>query len=101
MGAIVHARGDGCEDRRQRPRLPVLHLTTGLPGTGKTTLARQIEHRDNAIRLTPDEWMQPLFGESDAGGRRDILEGRLVWVAYRALRAGSDAILDFGCWSPR
>ena len=83
-----------------RPRLPVLHLTTGLPGTGKTTLARQIEHRDNAIRLTPDEWMQPLFGESDAGGRRDILEGRLVWVAYRAALSASDAILDFGCWSP-
>ena len=83
-----------------RPRLPVLHLTTGLPGTGKTTLARQIEHRDSAIRLTPDEWMQPLFGESDAGGRRDILEGRLVWVAYRAPLSASDAILDFGCWSP-
>ncbi len=25
--------------------------------------------------------MIPLFGESEAGGTRDILEGRLVWLA--------------------
>ncbi|CCH73981.1 conserved hypothetical protein [Nostocoides australiense Ben110] len=81
-------------------RSPVLHLTTGLPGTGKTTLAREIEARDNALRLTPDEWMNPLFGHHDADGKRDVLEGRLVWVGYRALRAGADVILDFGCWSP-
>jgi predicted kinase len=78
----------------------VLHLTTGLPGVGKTTLARGLEREGNALRLTPDEWMQPLFGESDAGGKRDILEGRFIWVAYRALLAGADAVLDFGCWSP-
>ncbi|WP_462236286.1 P-loop nucleotide/nucleoside kinase family protein, partial [Nostocoides australiense] len=58
-------------------RSPVLHLTTGLPGTGKTTLAREIEARDNALRLTPDEWMNPLFGHHDADGKRDVLEGRL------------------------
>ncbi|HPF81931.1 MAG TPA: AAA family ATPase, partial [Tetrasphaera australiensis] len=55
----------------------MLHLTTGLPGTGKTTLAREIEARDNALRLTPDEWMNPLFGHHDADGKRDVLEGRL------------------------
>jgi predicted kinase len=80
-------------------RRPTLHLTTGLPGVGKTTLARRLSRECNAVRLTPDEWMRPLFGESDAGGTRDILEGRFIWVAYRALLAGADVILDFGCWS--
>lgn len=80
--------------------MTTLHLTTGLPGTGKTTLAKEIEASTGALRLTPDEWMQPLFGESDAGGKRDILEGRLIWVAHRVLLAGGDVILDFGCWSP-
>lgn len=70
----------------------------GLPGTGKTTLARRLESERRAVRLSPDEWMLPLFGESDPGGLRDVLEGRLVWVAYRALVGGSDVVLDFGLW---
>ncbi len=43
--------------------------------------------------------MAPLFNDNDAGGRRDILEGRLIWVAHEVLRRAS-VILDFGCWSP-
>ena len=78
-----------------------LHLTTGLPGTGKTTLARRIALAENAIRLTPDEWMQPLFGASDRDGARDILEGRLLWVAFGIARAGANVVVDFGCWSPQ
>ena len=79
---------------------PTLHLTVGLPGVGKTTLARELERVTGALRLTPDEWMAPLFGHSDAGGKRDVLEGRLIWVAHQVLRAGVSVILDFGCWSP-
>src|SRR3954454_21817247 len=79
---------------------PTLHLTVGLPGVGKTTLARELERANGALRLTPDEWMAPLFGSGMAGGKRDILEGRLVWVGHRVLRAGVSVILDFGCWSP-
>lgn len=79
---------------------PTLHLTVGLPGTGKTTLARQIADESGALRLTPDEWMQPLFGVSDVDGKRDVLEGRLIWTGFQALRGGLSVILDFGCWSP-
>jgi predicted kinase len=81
---------------------PTLHLTVGLPGVGKTTLARELEQASGALRLTPDEWMAPLFGLrwADFGGKRDVLEGRLIWVAHQVLRAGASVILDFGCWSP-
>jgi len=80
---------------------PTLHLTVGLPGVGKTTLARELERASGALRLTPDEWMVPLFGVRWAhfGGKRDVLEGRLIWVAHQVLRAGGSVILDFGCWS--
>ena len=78
---------------------PTLHLTVGLPGVGKTTLARRIAQEDNAVRLTPDEWMIPLYGESDADGMRDVLEGRLLWTAHEVIGAGADVVLDFGCWS--
>lgn len=70
----------------------------GLPGAGKTTVARALEARHRAIRLTPDEWMIPLFGESDAGGKRDVLEGRLIAVALRTVQLGTSAVLDFGLW---
>jgi predicted kinase len=78
---------------------PVLYLTVGLPATGKTTLARQLADALGILRLTPDEWMAPLFNDSDANGRRDILEGRMIWVAHEVLRRAS-VVLDFGCWSP-
>ncbi len=80
--------------------LAVLYLTVGLPGVGKTTLARRIAEEAGILRLTPDEWMAPLFNDSDADGRRDILEGRMIWVAHEVLRSNSSVVLDFGCWSP-
>lgn len=109
---IFHVgRREGASLRRERRPIglcdhasvssrPALHLTVGLPGVGKTTLARRLANEHRALRLTPDEWMAPLFGESDAAGRRDILEGRFIWVAHQVLRSGASVILDFGCWSP-
>ena len=78
---------------------PTLFLTVGLPGVGKTTRAKELASTHRVLRLTPDEWMAPLFGHSDAGGRRDILEGRMIWVAHEVLASGSSVVLDFGCWS--
>jgi hypothetical protein len=42
--------------------------------------------------------MIPLFGEPEAGGKRDVLEGRLISVALQALRLGTSVVLDFGFW---
>jgi predicted kinase len=87
-----------CEHRLVTPT-PTLFLTVGLPGSGKTTWARAVAESQGILRLTPDEWMAPLFDDSDADGRRDILEGRMIWVAHEVLRSGASVILDFGCWS--
>lgn len=81
------------------PLPPTLFLTVGLPGAGKTTRARELADELSILRLTPDDWMAPLFGHNDAHGRRDILEGRMIWVAHEVLLSGSSVILDFGCWS--
>jgi predicted kinase len=80
--------------------VPTLFLTVGLPGAGKTTHATALAREQSILRLTPDEWMVPLFGHNDAAGRRDILEGRFVRAAHEGLVGGSSVILDFGCWSP-
>lgn len=79
--------------------MATLHLTVGLPGSGKTTRARLLAEENTALRFTPDEWVIPLFGESDPDGKRDVMEGRLLWVALEALKIGTDVVLDFGCWS--
>ncbi|SCD46179.1 Predicted kinase [Streptomyces sp. TverLS-915] len=76
-----------------------LFLLVGLPGAGRTTRARRLAEEHGALRLTPDEWMLPLFGASDPDGKRDVLEGRLLWLALEAVRLGTHVVLDYGCWS--
>jgi predicted kinase len=73
-------------------------LMVGLPGAGKTTRARELAVTHRALRLTPDHWMIPLFGDSSAGGKRWVLEGRLISVALQALRLGTSVVLDYGLW---
>ena len=80
--------------------MPTLFLLIGLPASGKTTLARELEREHAALRLTPDEWMLPLFGAGESGDRRWVLESELLWgVAARALTLGVNVVLDYGLWS--
>jgi predicted kinase len=78
---------------------PTLFLTVGLPGTGKTTAARRIEVENHALRLTKDEWVKALYGLANPPSASDVIEGRLIDVALRALELGVDVVLDFGLWS--
>jgi predicted kinase len=78
---------------------PTMYVMVGLPAAGKTTLARRIEIDHEALRFTPDEWMIPLFGQSMAEGKRNVLEGRCIATALRALRLGCNVVLDFGVWA--
>ncbi|HEY3753140.1 MAG TPA: ATP-binding protein [Pseudonocardiaceae bacterium] len=70
----------------------------GLPAAGKTTRAEELAATHHALRLTPDHWMIPLFGDSMADGKRWVLEGRLISVALQALRLGTSVVLDYGFW---
>lgn len=78
---------------------PTLFLMVGLPGTGKTTQARRLEVERGALRLTKDEWVKALYGRASPPAASDVIEGRLVAVALRALELGVDVVLDFGLWS--
>jgi predicted kinase len=80
-------------------RPPTLHLTVGLPCTGKTTVAKRIEAERGALRLTKDEWVKALYGDENPAPATDVIEGRLIEVALRALELGLDVVVDFGLWS--
>jgi predicted kinase len=80
------------------PRITKMFVMVGLPAAGKTSRAREIAARWDALRLTPDEWMIPLFGQEQPEGTRNVLEGRLIWLALSALRVGVNVVLDFGVW---
>lgn len=77
---------------------PTLFLTVGLPGSGKTTVARQLEVEHRALRLTKDEWMKALYGPENPSAASDVIEGRLVEIGLRALELGTDVVIDFGLW---
>jgi predicted kinase len=75
----------------------------GLPFSGKTTLAKKLERECSALRLTPDEWQVPLFGqdaqEPEHDARHSLIEAMLWKIASRALELGTNVILDFGFWA--
>ena len=83
--------------------MATLILMCGLPGSGKTTRARELELERHALRLTPDEWIARLFGTGltlpTLDWCRDPVEAVQWAVAERALSLGVNVILDFGFWS--
>jgi predicted kinase len=79
--------------------LPVLHLICGLPGSGKTTLAKQLERDLPALRLAPDEWMARIVCDGYDEAKRAAVEAVQWEIAARALTLGVDVILENGFWS--
>ena len=43
--------------------------------------------------------MKALYGDANPSEASDVIEGRLIEIAMRALELGTNVILDFGLWS--
>ena len=76
--------------------MPTLYLICGLPSSGKTTLAGQLEYERRGLRLSPDEWMWSLSIDFYDGTKRVAVEALQWEVAARALNLGVDVILEKG-----
>jgi predicted kinase len=78
---------------------PRLILMCGLPGAGKTTVARRLAESLPAVRLCPDEWIDALAVDLYDEPFRERLE-RLHWAhAQELLRLGQSVIIENGLWS--
>lgn len=75
----------------------------GLPGAGKTTLAKKLQAERGATRLCPDEWMLAvMMDSSDVKERdrlRDPMEQALWKEGQELLKLGVNVILENGFWS--
>ena len=70
----------------------------GMPGSGKTTLARRLERERDAVRIELDAWLLGLGVDPHEPRARRRLE-RLLWAhALRLASLGLVVVVDFGSW---
>ena len=75
-----------------------LIIICGLPGSGKTTLAKCLEESLNAVRLAPDEWMDVLsinLYDEESRARIEALQWKL---GQKLLKLGLVVIIEWGTW---
>ena len=79
-----------------------LILICGLPGAGKTTLAKILEIARKANRLCPDDWILAVLKDQDdileRNRLRDPMEQLLWKEAQVLLKLGVTVILENGFW---
>jgi predicted kinase len=72
-----------------------LIIVCGLPGSGKTTLAKVLESRLRAVRFSPDEWMDALSLNLWDEERRGKIEALQWKFGQELLALGLTVIIEW------
>jgi len=76
--------------------MSTLYLFCGLPGSGKSTVARILADDEGAVRLAPDDWLQALALDIRDDGARSSMRELHGQHAQELLVQGVSVILEFG-----
>jgi predicted kinase len=75
-----------------------LIIVCGLPGSGKTTLAKVLERRLRAVRFSADEWIHALsfdLYDEESRGKIEALQWKF---SQELLALGLTVIIEWGSW---
>ena len=71
----------------------------GLPGSGKTTVAKELARTISAVRFCPDEWFIALKLDIWDQELRAGIEATQWRLAQDLLGLGVNVIIEFGSWA--
>jgi predicted kinase len=86
----------GADATRSTGRLVVI---TGLPGSGKTTLATELAASMPASRMCPDDWMMASGIDLWDEAARAKIEAFQLTLSLDLLRAGNNVVIEWGTWA--
>ena len=81
--------------------MATIHLMVGFIGFGKTTIAKELEEKLSAVRLTHDEFMRERYGRNpdDFQAKYKAVDEYIRGETVKYIAQGRDVILDYGFWT--
>lgn len=90
------------DDVGDKKRQAVVHMLSGMIGSGKSTYSAQLVERYKAIVFSPDEWILKLYGKDFPIERfQEVGDSvkEMIWgVVVQLVQAGHHVVLDFSLW---
>jgi predicted kinase len=77
---------------------PVLIAFCGLPGSGKTTMAKEVAKARGAVRINTDEWVAALGVDFFDDAFRHKLQVQLYEHGLTLLNLGQSIVVEDGVW---
>ncbi|MFI7598868.1 AAA family ATPase [Actinoplanes sp. NPDC049681] len=90
---------DGDQRPPAAPSSGLLIVICGLPGSGKTTKAKEVVAQRRGLRLGPDEWMTALGVSLWDAAMRERVEVLQWSLAKELLLLGNTVIVEWGTWA--